>query len=413
MQKSALDLACDLAERFEGFSPTPYQDAGGVWTIGYGTVFIPGIGERVTKNTPPITQETARKWLCDAMQVALDSVDNLVKVPLNDNQRAALADFVYNLGAESLARSTLLKIINNGLKNPHDLALCAIQFERWVHDASGEVLPGLVARRKAEAELFCKAVDSPIIINHANMKLGRIPAKQNPLLPPANRYFAINRPVPSSIDWFSKVTSWPMLANDHVGDCTVAAVGHVIQQWTTYTDQTPVVMSDAEVLQAYSTITGYVPGQPNTDRGALCSDVLKYWMTAGMPTPGGGPDTLTAAAGINAQDRNAISYAIATFGNVYAGLALPLSAQTEVVWASTEQEPGTWGGHCVPLVGYNETGPICVTWGSLKQMTWSWWLRYAEESYALLSPDWLKSNGIDPNGVNWDQLKADLQAFLS
>jgi hypothetical protein len=43
-------------------------------------------------------------------------------------------------------------------------------------------------------------------------------------------------------------------------------------------------------------------------------------------------------------------------------------------------------------------------------MTWSFWLRYFDEAFALLSPDWLAAN-VAPNGFNLNQLTADLAAI--
>jgi lysozyme len=64
------------------------------------------------------------------------------------SQLAALADFAYNLGVTRLAGSTLLKKINAG-----DRQAAKLEIEKWVW-GGGRVLPGLIARRKAEAELL-------------------------------------------------------------------------------------------------------------------------------------------------------------------------------------------------------------------------------------------------------------------
>ena len=241
--------------------------------------------------------------------------------------------------------------------------------------------------------------------DHSQMKLGRIRAPLDPRVPALRAVMQVPDAAPSEVDWYSRVVSWPMLLNDQIGDCTIAALAHVVQQWTTYTDSSPVVMDDQETLWTYSAITGYRSNDPATDQGAQCSDVLAYWRTAGVPTPTGGPDTLSGFASVGPRDLPAIKHAIATFGNVYTGIALPLSAQNEDVWASTSDTPGSWGGHCVPLVGYNAIGPICVTWGALKQMTWAWWETYGEEAYALLSHDWMRATGTDPAGVDWVMLE--------
>lgn len=249
--------------------------------------------------------------------------------------------------------------------------------------------------------------------NHALMKLGRLRATPDPHLPALAQLWQPKGDADLACDWYSCLSSWPMLANDTVGDCTCAAIGHLIQQWTAYTDAAPVVMDDQQVLAVYSAVSGYVPGDEATDRGALCADVLRYWMIEGVPTPDGGPDTLTGAARIAPGDADAIRHAIATFGNLYAGIALPMSAQTEEVWTAISDAPGSWGGHCVPLVGYNGVGPVCVTWGALKQMTWDWWATYAEEAYALLSPDWLRATGSDPAGVDWAELQKAMAALAA
>jgi hypothetical protein len=73
-------------------------------------------------------------------------------------------------------------------------------------------------------------------------------------------------------------------------------LGLIREPRTAYTDHDAVVMSDEEVISAYSAVTGYRPSDPSTDRGGLISDALRFWRMSGMPTPDGGPDVLTGAA---------------------------------------------------------------------------------------------------------------------
>ena len=141
--------AVGMAEQFEGFSATPYRDPVGIWTIGYGSIWVGGDGaQRVTADTRPIDETTARQWLMKEMQRAAQAVAALVKVPLTDNQVAALHDFIFNLGWGNFASSTLLRKLNAG-----DYAGAADQIDRWDH-AGGKVLAGLLRRRQAETDLF-------------------------------------------------------------------------------------------------------------------------------------------------------------------------------------------------------------------------------------------------------------------
>ena len=126
-----------LTERFEGCRLAAYPDTGGVWTIGYGHTH--GVIEGMT-----CTLEQAQIWLEQDIQAAVDAVNRLVKISLEQPEFDALVDFVFNLGTGAFARSTMLKDINAG-----NLAAAAMQFPLWDHDA-GRVLAGLLHRRLAE-----------------------------------------------------------------------------------------------------------------------------------------------------------------------------------------------------------------------------------------------------------------------
>src|SRR5262249_42802085 len=95
-----------------------------------------------------ISRERADELLEQDLRNAERSVQQLVTVPLNANQFAALVSFTFNLGAQNLRSSTLLRDLNAG-----DYRGAADQFNRWVF-AGGAVEQGLVKRRQAERELF-------------------------------------------------------------------------------------------------------------------------------------------------------------------------------------------------------------------------------------------------------------------
>lgn len=158
----------DLVKGFEGIvdgDPTtvnldPYLDPIGIWTIGWGHAvrvggeFLRGRENRArAKALYPdgITRDQAEALLrADLLDTCRD-VDALVKVPVSDNQFAALVSFAYNVGTGNLSRSTLLRLVNE-----RNFMAASKEFVKW-NKADGKELAGLTRRRLAESELFLKA----------------------------------------------------------------------------------------------------------------------------------------------------------------------------------------------------------------------------------------------------------------
>lgn len=247
------------------------------------------------------------------------------------------------------------------------------------------------------------------VVDYSKMKLGKRHPRHDSRVPQLAKYTQALPPAPNSVDYQNKIGegNWPMMVNDKLGDCTCAAVGHVIQQWTTYTDKT-LILSDDQIVSLYETVGGYNPSDPNTDQGAVEVDVLNYWLNNAIYN-----NPLNAYASLELMNHNEVMDAVYWFGNCYIGVALPISAQNQEVWAVPPGgpvgagAPGSWGGHAVPVVAYDERGLTVVTWGAIKRMTWQFWDTYCDEAYALLSEDWMKNN-LNPGGLSWQQLVKDM-----
>lgn len=134
--------AVGLIKSFEGCRLAAYQDQGGVWTIGWGHT-----GPEVVRGMLCTVVE-ASAWLDQDLARVDAGLSRLVKVDLNQNQWDALVDFAFNLGLGALERSTLLRDLNEA-----DFVTAALQFPLWDH-VNGLMVPGLLARRKAEMRLF-------------------------------------------------------------------------------------------------------------------------------------------------------------------------------------------------------------------------------------------------------------------
>jgi len=142
---SWLNIATEEIKRHEGCKLEAYPDpgtGGDPWTIGYGATG-PDIHPGVVWS-----QEQADTDLSNRLHTLGDRIDAVVHVEINDNQKAALCSFAYNVGMGNLKSSTLLKKLNEG-----DYDGAAEQFKEW-NKAAGHVLQGLVTRRQAESELF-------------------------------------------------------------------------------------------------------------------------------------------------------------------------------------------------------------------------------------------------------------------
>lgn len=144
----------ELIKSFEGLSLKPYLCPANIPTIGYGTTRYPN-GSRVTLSDKPINEKQAEAYLIHEVRKIAQTVEKLVKVPVNDNEFAALVCFAYNVGTEAFKKSTLLKLLNASA----DRVAVADQFLRW-NKAGGKELAGLTRRRQAERSLFLQPVQA-------------------------------------------------------------------------------------------------------------------------------------------------------------------------------------------------------------------------------------------------------------
>lgn len=238
-------------------------------------------------------------------------------------------------------------------------------------------------------------------------KLGKLPVRVDVRTLRLRQYVDLGElpAAPPALDLSAGVPDWPMYGNDRIGDCTTAAAGHMIEAWTEAASGHATEVSDAAVLQAFAAVRVVDPA--TGEEGAVELDVLRYWRKQGI-----GGHRIGAFAGVAARDQALVRSAAWLFEGLYVGLALPLTAQTQAVWdwtgsLSGPAEPGSWGGHAVDVVGYDDAGLTFVTWGSLKRMTWAFWERYCDEAYCILSSDFLEA-GRAPNGFDRAALEKDL-----
>ncbi len=137
----------NFIKQFEGLRLRSYLCPSNKWTIGYGNTEI---GGRPVKADDKITLSEAE----DLFEITLipyeRKVLQKVSAHLNQNQFDALVSHTYNTGGSDI----LFSLINQGAEES--------EIRQWMETShitgNGEVLNGLIKRRKAESELFFKAV---------------------------------------------------------------------------------------------------------------------------------------------------------------------------------------------------------------------------------------------------------------
>ena len=143
-------LAFEKIKEFEGCRLQAYQDAAGVWTIGYGHTYGVRRGDRISRQyADEMLQEDIENVERQLMALHDPEVGRWTKAQLD-----AVVSFVFNVGIGRYTKSTLRKAIMQ--KMPDD------KIEKYWRSWSfvnGEKSRGLEKRRDWELERFFEESD--------------------------------------------------------------------------------------------------------------------------------------------------------------------------------------------------------------------------------------------------------------
>lgn len=250
-------------------------------------------------------------------------------------------------------------------------------------------------------------------------KLGKLPARPGaykvnladhvtPAFPQAPTVFGHYGEVPAA---------WGMLANDKYGCCVWSGAGHEHMLFTTEAGCVA-TFTDANILEAYSAVTGFDPRQTRpdgsnpTDQGTSVPDAMAFRHTTGIMDESGNLHKLAAYAEIDVQnlDLDLLASAACYLSAVGVGVDFPNTAMDQFnkgqPWDVTRFSRSV-GGHYIPVVGRRPNGNfLCVTWGKLQEITPRFLSRYADEAVALFTPEFFR-DGKSPEGLDQQTLFAD------
>ncbi|OBP65000.1 lysozyme [Riemerella anatipestifer] len=159
MKKEILEQATKIICEFEGFREYAYKDIAGIWTIGYGQTYYLD-GRKVWQHNR-IDEKEARLFVYRKVEKIYYNIVARINRTLEVHQYAAIISLVYNIGESAFNRSTLLKKINQNLKED-DIRK---EWERWSY-VKGKWVRGLHKRRLKE--LFIYYPKKTGVINFGN-----------------------------------------------------------------------------------------------------------------------------------------------------------------------------------------------------------------------------------------------------
>ncbi|MFD2421651.1 hypothetical protein [Amycolatopsis pigmentata] len=235
------------------------------------------------------------------------------------------------------------------------------------------------------------------------LKLGRKPNSGRRRVSLTSGHLPAAYTPPATLDRYSAIPAATigMDGNNSVGDCTCADVDHEVKAIQVAAGNTEVASTTAEVLAAYSAITGYDPADPSTDQGAEMQAVREYWRKTGF-TLGGQVHKILLFADLDIHNTTLVKWALDQFGAVGLGINFPASAmdqfQAEQPW-DVVRGSQIDGGHAVALVGYDTQFWYVLTWGRVQKMTPEFFAAYAEEAWTALDEEFVNAHtGTDPLG---------------
>lgn len=244
------------------------------------------------------------------------------------------------------------------------------------------------------------------------MKLGKLPARPGAVTFKLALYGSALKDPPANGGHYKMINDWQgMMGNDELGDCVCAEAGHGTLYFN-YLAGLHLAIPTAHVIDMYSAVTGYKPGQPDTDRGTDMSLAASYRRKTGLQDANGKYHKIAAYLALDiGNNKDELKKAIYYFGGAGLGFNFPNTAMDQF----NTNEPWTVvkgakidGGHDVWACGYDDKYIYVVTWGKIQKMSWAFFTKYSDEALAYLSEEMLK-DGKSLEGFSTSQLAADLK----
>ncbi len=192
---------------------------------------------------------------------------------------------------------------------------------------------------------------------------------------------------------------WGMLANDRVGDCTVAGAMHCIMLWNKIRGRT-LTFTDRDARSDYYTITG------GEDIGVDMVTAARFWRNTGFRDASINRHKIAAYMAVDPKNLEHVYEAAYLFNAVGLGVKIRESDGEAFMHGSPWQShsDAVVGYHYVPLIGRAANGnAVVVTWGGAQEVEQSWLGANLQECMAMVSEEDLmlgkSEEGFDINAL--------------
>ncbi len=215
---------------------------------------------------------------------------------------------------------------------------------------------------------------------------------------------------PPATDYFNRVPTWILGANDRFGTCGPTSVANDRLQVTTYLTGTPQVGTDDDVFDLYRR-----SGNPNFDpaTGADDNGVNMQTMLEAVVSGGFAGTKALGFAQVDHTNLEEMRAAIAIFGSLLLGVVLEVPQQSQTGQRLWDYVPGAvWGGHAIMNGRYStpdgRTGVI--SWQLVVDATDAFLMHQLDEAWVVIWPEHLGSVAF-LQGVDLATLAADYEAL--
>lgn len=215
-----------------------------------------------------------------------------------------------------------------------------------------------------------------------------------------------------------------MQGNDTWGNCVPCSLIHADMALSAYAGQPHTYTPDYGVT-LYSEITGFnphagPPGDNPTDNGTEIQTALEYWKNTGITDASGNTHKIAGYAQFsNPADEVLLAQVLEVFGCVIVGVSLQRDQERQFAsgeaWDYVAGEQFI-GGHGITLQQRSVGGVGTlhyITWGAAQPATrkfqWHCAGQGNGEAWAVVTDSWLQASGDSIEGLNIQQLLADLQ----